>query len=303
MSSEEVEQLKSWQTGRIYLHYFDVDWSESLHMAVPRGALNGDDPGNDFYGIDITPVVFITNRTFEMQPEADGPLLAGKMARKIKAMNTRSASFFPKEIQIDCDWTASTRKKYFQFLEAFKKQFPGTRVSATIRLYPYRYPEKMGIPPVDKGMLMCYNLGKVSTDGTCNSIFDLKTLSAYLNGKKYPLPLDLAFPAFGWYAWFRDGQFKSIVHQEEQFVADTTLLTTTSPHRYRFQRDTVIDNTYFREGDQLRMEYPDTTELKTAIALMTRRIPDYQFIAFYHWHLPTINKYEKVIQETFDRYR
>ncbi|NLU93149.1 hypothetical protein [Chitinophaga sp. Ak27] len=56
-------------------------------------------------------------------------------------------------------------------------------------------------------------------------------------------PLDLAFPVFGWYVWFRDGRFKSIVHQEEQFVADTTLLTTSAPHRYRFQRDTVIDNT------------------------------------------------------------
>ena len=63
------------------------------------------------------------------------------------------------EIQIDCDWTKSTKDKYFYLLKKIK-ELSKKEISCTLRLYPYKYPEIMGVPPVDKAMLMCYNLIK-----------------------------------------------------------------------------------------------------------------------------------------------
>lgn len=307
LSDEESSKLAQLKTSHLYLHYFDVDWSETLKMAVPKAIIRNNIYEDRYRStITYTPVIFITNRTFEQLTIAGSGELVHKITAKITAITTRIKAQLPtyavQEIQIDCDWTAGTRQQYFHFLEAFKKVNPGITVSATIRLYPYKYPEKMGVPPVDKGMLMCYNLGKITNLSTQNSIFDLQELQQYLSDKAYPLPLDLAFPIFGWYTWFRDQQFKRIVYQDETFISDTTIFTREQEHRYHFLRDTVIDDLYFREGDLLRMEYPDPQALTAAVALMTNKIPGYQRIAFYYWNLPSITTYESVIRETFDRY-
>lgn len=305
LDEEEQKKLKQLKADHLYIHYFDVDWSETLQMAIPKAVLgNYRYGGEDFSGMAITPVVFITNRTFDMMNENDCAALAGKITAKIKQVNAgihRSDSLQSvSELQIDCDWTASTKQKYFTFLRAFKKANPGITLSATIRLYPYKYFEKMGVPPVDRGILMCYNLGKIATAATQNAVFDLQELQQYLNGKKYPLPLDLVFPLFGWYAWFRDNQFKNIVYNDRYLITDSSIFNREQENRYRFYRDTVIGDNYFREGDVLRMEFPDTRELATAIDLMTRKIPDYHRLAFYYWNFPSITTYESVIQETFD---
>jgi len=301
---EKLEQLKA---DHLYIHYFDVDWSETVQMPIPKAVLrDGSYQLHQFPQMAITPVVFITNRTFEMLPDSGVAALAQKISTKIRQLNNEmSGSNAPRnvsELQIDCDWTATTRQRYFAFLQAFKQENPGMELSATIRLYPYRYPEKMGIPPVDKGILMCYNLGKITAPETQNSVFDLQELRQYLDpkAKKYPLPLDLVFPIFGWYAWFRDNQFKNIVYNDKDLIADTTAFAAEQGHRYRFCRDTVINDNYFREGDVLRMEFPEQKELTAAIELVTSKISDYHRIAFYYWHLPSITTYESVIQETFD---
>jgi hypothetical protein len=160
----------------------------------------------------------------------------------------------------------------------------------------------MGVPPVDRGLLMCYNLGRISEQGTRNSVFDIGELRQYLTKRPYPLPLDLAFPAFGWYAWFRGDRFKGIV------PADTGLTMAGGPfraagdNRYRLAADTVIGDRYFREGDLLRLEQPDPGSLREAVALVTGYIPDYGRIAFYHWNYPSTERYEHVIRQVFDRY-
>jgi hypothetical protein len=70
-----------------------------------------------------------------------------------------------------------------------------------------RYPDKAGVPPVDKGMLMCYNVGDVTRVESGNSIFDKAEVLKYLKGKNtYPLPLDYAFPIFEWGAIYRNDE-------------------------------------------------------------------------------------------------
>ncbi|MBK7469002.1 MAG: hypothetical protein IPJ43_20660 [Saprospiraceae bacterium] len=54
------------------------------------------------------------------------------------------------------------------------KSISDKEISATLRLYPYKYTDNMGVPPVDKVMLMCYNLLNPLENLKQNSILDLK---------------------------------------------------------------------------------------------------------------------------------
>uniref|UniRef100_UPI003F7A6222 hypothetical protein n=1 Tax=Chitinophaga sancti TaxID=1004 RepID=UPI003F7A6222 len=67
-------------------------------------------------------------------------------------------------------------------------------------------------------------------------------------------------------------------------------------------RDTTLDGRFFREGDLVRKEQPDSATLKSAIDLAMRKVPDYRHIAFYHWDAASIAAYENIIQKTFADY-
>jgi len=328
MSADSTGQYNLQHT---YLRYFDVDWSESLAMPVPRAEFSSGYNASLITDHKFTPVVFITNRTFERLNAKDSSCewLAQKVSDKIQRVTfnilrdqVRSQVLYKEhvsydaveaivqarskdryaaieELQIDCDWTAGTRDKYFRFLKAMKRLNTGKVISATIRLYPYKYADKMGVPPVDRGMLMCYNLGNIRDANTGNSVFDLATLKQYLNATSYPLKLDIAFPIFGWYAWFRGKDFKGIIYDDPSLVEDSVVFTQRDQYRFLVRTDTVLGDNYFRAGDILRREYPDSTQLSTAIALVKEKIPDYKRIAFYHWNQSSIKTYEKVIKTAF----
>jgi len=319
--------------NHFYVHYFDVDWSESRHMAVPEGEIQSKFGPFPFDTFAITPVVFITKRTFERLPATGIDTLVSNILNKVADIShdfderwvngklyelektspsnytwsdsisqvlhaSRAAQ--PKEIQIDCDWSARTRDAYFAFLRKLKARQPAATLSVTIRLYPYRYAGKMGVPPADRGMLMCYNLGQVAEVQTDNSVFSLQTLKEYLKATNYPLPLDYSLPAFGWAVWFRGGRLKGILHH-----ADTSSWKRIYGFRridathYVAGRDEVVAGNYFREGDEIRMEYPDPAELKKAAELLNKEIPSHSRIAFYHWDSDNIKRYEDVIETAF----
>jgi hypothetical protein len=62
-----------------------------------------------------------------------------------------------------------------------------------------KYRERTGVPPVDRGMLMFYNMGRFSADPEARAIFDLESARRYLARiSSYPLPLDLALPMWSW---------------------------------------------------------------------------------------------------------
>ena len=64
-----------------------------------------------------------------------------------------------KEMQVDCDWTQGSRAAYFALLRALRDRLhaQGRRLSATIRLHQVKCSADTGVP-VDRGMLMAYNL-------------------------------------------------------------------------------------------------------------------------------------------------
>src|SRR6202008_1284550 len=87
----------------------------------------------DSLQIQIVPVVFITNKTFQRIDSSDIPLLAKRVVRRCilsyddedskweKEHRAWGVAIQPSEIQIDCDWTEGTRRQYFNFLEEVKR--------------------------------------------------------------------------------------------------------------------------------------------------------------------------------------
>ncbi|CAN5800025.1 hypothetical protein BH11BAC4_BH11BAC4_18090 [soil metagenome] len=304
-----------------YIHYFDVEWNPYLYMPVPVAEITGYQNSVPFINKDFTPVIFITNKCFESMPDQWCDSLAYKIRNKIISLSWKMEENYKgtllvgnsydtalrnkvmNEIQIDCDWTATTREKYFRFLKTFKRLFPGKKISVTIRLYPYKYADKMGVPPVDKGMLMCYNLTDIKNERTANSVFDINDLKKYLRAKPYPLPLDVALPVFGWYAWFGGTKFKGIIYTDDKTgIKDNDPSFKKAGTNFTVLADTMIGDNFLRQGDLLRMEYPSPADLETAAKLLHDKFPGIERIALYYYDNTLINRYEKTIQNIYALY-
>ncbi|MGN6477675.1 MAG: hypothetical protein ACTHKV_10655, partial [Flavipsychrobacter sp.] len=295
-----AEKVSALGVNHFYIHFMDIDWDAAVSMPIPKAQLFGT-LDTAFTNKDCTPVVFITNAVFQHISPAQSDELAKHIATKLVAIAHSQHITSYNEVQIDCDWTPGTKEKYFRFLQKIKQEIGLKKLSATIRLYPYKYPGKAGVPPVDKGVLMCYNIGGINTPLTQNSILNLSQFKTYMNAGHYPLPLDIALPVFGWYAWFRGNSFKGIVYEGEEYTSQYFFYKATG-NSYIFSIDTAINGRYFREGDLLRREYLDEKELEQVATLVTKKIPSANRIIFYYWNADYIHKYENIIREIYNRY-
>jgi hypothetical protein len=62
---------------------------------------------------------------------------------------------------------------------------------------------------------MLYNTGALKDPNTHNSILSIEDVKPYLSEIEYPLPLDYAYPVYGWGVKFSDNKFVSIVTAED----------------------------------------------------------------------------------------
>jgi len=211
----------------------------------------------------------------------------------IKAIELAKLKVDFKEILIDCDWTEKSKENYFYLLKQIKKNSPATSIAATIRLWQYKYAEKAGIPPVDKGLLMCYNLNKPDDLKTKNSIGTSEELAQYITHDKYSLKLDIALPLYSWAVVFRGNQFKGILSDYDQLRNDSVKLKKASDTKYILQDDILVGQTYLRNGDEIRIEKISEDELGKMISIVTSKIKiDNQTkITFFSFDKKYINDY------------
>ncbi|MGB4931558.1 MAG: hypothetical protein WBP43_16385, partial [Chitinophagales bacterium] len=206
LSNETLNTLTSLEINKLYVKFFDVNWDKAT--AQPSPVANIHFSSEIPAGIEIIPVVFITNETLSHLDSAQTTMLAQKISKRIQGVIETNKIATPQEIQLDCDWTESTRENYFLLISTMKN-FPdwkNTLWSATIRLHQIKYAEQTGIPPVNRGMLMFYNMGNIEDISAENSIYDAATAELYTNRiSEYPLPLDAALPCYSWGLLF-DGQ-------------------------------------------------------------------------------------------------
>lgn len=225
MDSAKVRFIRQHRVSRLYVRYFDVVRGAADGQPQPNATLRfpddvgwgGGEPSPVPRGVEVVPVVYVVNdclRPVTGVPPADPVALATKVLRRIVQMSQAQGISGLREVQVDCDWTATTKAPYFRFLTALRRQAHarGLRLSATIRLHQLA----LEAPPVDRGVLMMYNTGDARQLSQRKPILDMADAAPYLRHlHDYPLPLAAAYPLFTWRILFREGRFVGFLHRDD----------------------------------------------------------------------------------------
>lgn len=271
LSDKEKQICDSLKTEKLYVKFFEIDYNDEMgSLPIAKTSLSLWQIGNLKFKA-VVPTVYLRNVVFLKSSKKDLDMLADNvnfLINKYQSEKFREVSVT--EFQMDCDWTPKTKDNYFYFLQQIKN-ISGKQISATLRLYPYKYPDKMGVPPVDKVMLMCYNLLNPLENPSKNSILDLSELKSYLKDtRNYPKHLDVALPTYSWAQVYHNERFSAVLYTNAKQIP--TILTQEKPMWYRITKDTVINNTYLRVGDKIKYEATDAAKIKSAIALLKQYI-------------------------------
>ncbi|MFY7664978.1 hypothetical protein [Flavobacterium sp.] len=271
----EFAVLDTFNVKKVYYRFFDVEHSPTMGN-IPTSKTNRR-YGYRYYQendleYELVPTVFIRNEVFLQSSKADIDILVSNVNHLIKKYCAEGFSDFktPTEIQIDCDWTIRSKANYFYFLEEFKKASQ-KNLSCTLRLYPYKYRTKMGIPPVDKVVLMCYNLLPPLENPKRNSILEPDELRAYLTvDEPYPIHLDVALPVFQWAFHYRYDTFKGFTTTTKESLI--SFAERKSELWWEVKKDTSINEVYYRTGDRIKFETVSYTDLKKSVALLKKNV-------------------------------
>lgn len=297
LSPAEQKELLDLGISKLYIKFFDVTWNEPQAAAQPAAKLRSDSSSLNWLGrqkIELIPTVFITNQTLLKLTDDQLPGLAGKINALLESLLPASAAKKLQEIQLDCDWTAQSKDRYFQLLTLLRQQplFKDRSISATIRLYQCKYSGKTGIPPVNKGLLMCYNMGNLKNPQTNNSILETAELNKYSSGlHNYPLPLDIALPLFEWRVLFRNNSYAGLINDLPDQLLESPDLASTKKNRSEILKDTLLNGYALKKGDVLRKEDSRPSELLASLALLGRKLPKAsRTLALYHFDSITLSK-------------
>ncbi|SHF77314.1 hypothetical protein [Pedobacter caeni] len=249
--------------GKLYLRFFDIKWDSFAGKAHPEAIISFKEAVKTEK---IIPVIFITNQTFEKLSPAGIDSLAMQSNQLLQRLAAAQKINYQR-VQFDCDWTLGTKEKYFQFLKSFKA-ISNKQLEATIRLHQVKYQLRTGVPPVDKGVLMFYNMGKLSPNPQDpNSIYNPKDAATYISYlPKYTLPLNIALPLFSWSIHIRDGQIiqvygkigKKELHNPENFQP------TAHKNVYRALKSFFTEGIYVKTDDLFKLEETDKALLEQA---------------------------------------
>lgn len=214
-------------------------------------------------GLAIVPVIYIKNEVFEDIATAQyapqrfwgTETLSENVAKYIEQINNYY-HLTVNEVQFDCDWTLNTKEYYFNFLKLFKEKNPNLQLSATIRLHQVKYKDDTGVPPVDYGVLMYYNMDKITATGA-NSIYNRATAKRYISSlKSYPLQLNIALPMFSWGVHSVRGEVVNLVSGLTSAEIKTLkgVVATDIPNVYEVKTQTYYKGRLWQAGDRIKIE-------------------------------------------------
>ena len=330
-TASETEMMKQLETGHFYVRFFDVDWNIYEKEAFPVATVN-EDFKVILDQCEVTPAVFITNTVLQNATPVQLDTLAGRISRRIltkiegvvqnyadsrkytltynekldwqhqqylwdsiKPILLRKAADRFRDILIDCDWSVSTREKYFHLLNKLKERLTPYEITSTIRLWQYKYRKSAGIPPVKRGLLMCYSLENPKDPGVENSIVSKDALQKYLDVPPYPCALDIALPIFSWGILFRNNQFERILRTTvpAEMERDTVLYKRVDANRFVVRSDHVAENIYLRCGDEIRVEQLSTRDLTEISGLLKDqlRLSRDQRVSLFSWDTNYLRHY------------
>ncbi len=276
LSSVEKEALVAINAKKTYIHYFDVVASEGNNR--PVGVVQAIDPL--FKNQDVIPVVFISNKVFKNKDQNISELV-NQIAALVQQIHHIYFENDAEEIQIDCDWTKSTKAAYFQFLKLLKKK---VTLSTTIRLHQIKYQKETGVPPADYGVLMLYNVGELNNFKE-NSILNSTIVSQYIKKTStYPLLLDVALPFFSQVVIKNKENDIRLINNVvvEDFSKDTIHFQSIGTNQFKVIKKKLYKGHYLYKDYVLKLEKTSVAEILSSNALVQRSNLNLRNTILYH---------------------
>lgn len=285
LSKTEKQVLNLKKVESLYVRYFDVSLKNGNPMPVAPILFKDKKISQT-----IIPIIFIKNEVF-LSTQLNEDDLATKIISLIAQIN-KVNHIQTNEIQIDCDWSIESKDTFIKFLQSLKTKYSKT-ISVTIRLHQIKYFKETKVPPVDYGVLMFYNMGKLTANGT-NSIYDKKIALQYLPAlKNYPLKLKVALPVFSWLVHSRNNQIINLISKTsiENFRNNPTFEI--EKNIISVKKNILFKGFFFKEGDKLHLEEISESDLKEMKALLS----EYMFkepeeIIYYDLDENNLKKYQ-----------
>ncbi|WP_316841530.1 hypothetical protein [Pedobacter gandavensis] len=271
LDNPQQEILKEAAAHKLYLRFFDIKWDSKENRAYPEAVINFKQKMDS---TQVIPVIFITNQTFEKLNLSGVDSLANHAHQLIRRLASSNQVHY-KIVQFDCDWSLGTKDKYFQFLKTFKT-ISQKQMEATIRLHQIKYQIRTGVPPVDRGVLMFYNMGKISArPEDPNSIYNAKDAEAYISHlPKYLLPLDIALPLFSWSIHIRNGSVIQVYGKiGKAILADQNNFQPTSNENvFKARRSFFTEGVYVKTDDLFKLEETNKNLLSEAATQLAKHL-------------------------------
>lgn len=311
--SFELSFLRNYDVGRIYLRMFDVSvdplgGNTLENSVIPNATVRF---ANDYCysihdsigDIEFVPVVYITLDALKKAKGQEG-LLVKNIVTRVRNMCLYNDLPNIGELQLDCDWTASTEDSFFALCDRAKQiirelQLPW-KLSSTVRLHQL----SRKVPPVDNGVLMVYNTGCFNNPDADNSIIDVKDVEPYLKHlRRYPLHLDVAYPTYSWQLLFRKRKFIGLINGVD--VTNTSQFAVCGKNRYVALRDVPYRDKIIRAGDIIRQETSKACDILKIKKLIDARLAGRQHSnILYHLDSKNLSKYSSdEIDNIFDSNR
>jgi len=281
----ETNRLHQFKSKSLYVRIMDVDFNPDLQQAVPVSPIKFSDPLPK--NIDIIPVVYLVNNVFNQIDSQQVIILANRVAKFVEAKVKQAGKSYFTELQIDCDWTKTTKNQYFDFLKILQANplLKNKTLSVTLRLHQVKNVVSSGIPPVKKAMLMCYNMGNLRKYGEQNSILNQHELDVYLKDylESYPLKLDVALPIFEWAVVFRKQKYAGISKRINKAILLDKKLFKQQENSNLYQLLFDYPKAGLKQGDVIRWEETSTESLLATSNFLSRYLkPEERNLVFYH---------------------
>lgn len=284
IDESEKKCLQTNEVQQLFVRYFDVELVNQKPFPIA--------PIHFVDKIDnqqIIPVVFIKNEVF-LSKYIDLVDLKTKILNLVQQIN-KANKITVNEIQMDCDWSLESKDAYMKFLSLLKKESK-LRISTTIRLHQIKYFKETRVPPVDYGVLMFYNMGQLSANGT-NSIYDKNIAKKYLyHLKNYPLKLSVALPVFSWFVHSRASKVVQLISKLDKETFENNANFEVQSNIVSVKKNVMFNGFYFQENDQLRLEEITQDNLEEMKDLLSDQL-DYkpEHIIFYDLDYKNIKNY------------
>ena len=294
-SKEEWKFLNDNAVKRMYVRFFDVDNdpAEPVATTIFKQNLPQD--------IEIIPTTFITLEPFwyywisDSARECRNHDLANKIVTRLLKM-AQVQNIVVKEVQFDCDWTASTEDDFFQTctFACDTLHMLGIDLSVTIRLHQLGMLKNI---PADRGVLMLYNTSNLKNYSVSNSILSYNAVKQYLSRvpKECVLDLDFAYPTYSWGIWFNSWQdFNGILHKVD--ITNSALYQWKQDGCYEVLKDHKVEGRQLEKGDIIRWEvseYEEVMKVKNAIESYPSLKGSRYSVILYHLDFNNLSKFSQ----------